>query len=105
MFILYINDLPDNLTHKLKLFANDVKLIVETDRDDDDMQCDINRKVKGETWPMELSPEKFKIMHLGKQNKKPEDYRVYSLQGKIFDCKCTFCCYRMCKRFGCFRLV
>ena len=27
LFILYINDLPDNLTHKLKLYADDQKLI------------------------------------------------------------------------------
>ena len=28
-YILYINGLPDNLTHKFKLFADDGKLIVE----------------------------------------------------------------------------
>ena len=45
---MYINDLPDNLTHKFELYANDGKLIVElgTDRGDDDMQSDINRIVK-----------------------------------------------------------
>ena len=46
--MLYINDLPDNLTHKFKLYADDGKLIIElgTDRDDDDMQSDINKIVK-----------------------------------------------------------
>ena len=48
LFILYINDLPDNLTHKFKLYGYDAKLIPElgTDRYDDDMQSDINMIVK-----------------------------------------------------------
>ena len=45
---VYINDLPDNLTHKFKLYADDGKLIEElgTDRGDDDIQSDINSIVK-----------------------------------------------------------
>ena len=73
LFILYINDLPDNLTHKFKLYADDGKLIVElgTDWGDDDMQSDINKIVKWwKTWSMELSPEKCKVMHLGKQTRR-----------------------------------
>ena len=65
-FILYINDHPDNLTHEFKLYADDGKLMVEfgTDQGDDNMQYDINRIVKWcETWSMEISPEKCKVMH------------------------------------------
>ena len=76
---LYINDLPENLTHKFKLYADDRKLIIElgADRDDDDMQCDITyRKVKWyENWSNELGPEKSKVMHLGKQLNS-EDYLI-----------------------------
>ena len=55
LFILYIKDLPDNLTHKFKFYADDGEL--GTDRDDDDMQSDINRIVRWcKTWYMELSP-------------------------------------------------
>ena len=56
LFILYINNLPDNLTHKFKLYADDGKLIVElvTDREDDDMQSYVNMIVKWcEIWSME----------------------------------------------------
>ena len=47
LFILNINGLLDNLTHKFKLYADDEKLVVElgTDRDDDDMQLDINQLI------------------------------------------------------------
>ena len=74
--ILYINDLPDNLTHKFKLYADYGKLKEEfgTDRDTDDVQSDLNKKVRQcETWSMELSPEKCNVMHLGQQTT-PEDY-------------------------------
>ena len=38
--------------------------IYQSDRDDDDMQSDINKIVKWyKTWFMELSPEKCKVMH------------------------------------------
>ena len=63
-FFSQINHLPDNLTHKFKLFKNDGKLIVNlgTDRDDDDMKFDINKIVKWcKTWSMELSLEKCKV--------------------------------------------
>jgi hypothetical protein len=80
LFILYINDLTDNLAHKFILYADNGKLIVElrADRDDDGMQSDIYRIVKCcETWSMELSPKKCKVMHLGKQTQ-----RIISLQEK-----------------------
>ena len=70
LLILYINDLPDNLTHKFKLNADDGKLIIElgADRHDDDIQSDIKKIVKWcKTWSIELTPEKCKVMHLRKQ--------------------------------------
>ena len=55
-----------------QLSGNDGKLKVErgTDLDDDDMQFEINKIVKWcETWSMEISLEKCKVMHLRKQIK------------------------------------
>ena len=60
------DDLPDKLTRKIKLYANDGKLIVDlrNDRDDGDVQSHINRIVKWcEAWSMEPCPEKYKGMH------------------------------------------
>ena len=45
------------------------------------MQSDVNMIVEWcETWYMELSPEKCKVMHLGKQTN-PEDYFI---SGKMY---------------------
>ena len=58
-----------------------------TDRDDDDMQSDINNIVKWcETWSMELSPEKCKFMHLGKQTN-PEDYFIAEKKIGVTECE------------------
>ena len=48
LFIFYINDLPNNLTHKFKLYAEDGKQTIElgTDQDDNDLQSDMNEIVK-----------------------------------------------------------
>ena len=76
LFILYINDLPNNPTHKFKLYADDGKLIVElgADLDDDNTQSDINRIVEFcETWTMKLSLDKCKVIDFGIQSN-PKDY-------------------------------
>ena len=89
LFIIFINDLPDNLTHKFKLYADDGKLLVElgTDRDNDDMQTDIDKIVGWcKTWSMELSPEKCKVMHLGKQSN-PKDYFIAEKKLGVTECE------------------
>ena len=46
--LLFINYLPDNLTHKFKLYADDGKLLVElgTDLENDNMQTNIDKIVE-----------------------------------------------------------
>ena len=61
LFIIYLNDLTDNLAHAFKRYADNGKLLVslETDRDNDDMQNDIDNTVEMyKNGSMELSPEK-----------------------------------------------
>ena len=50
------------------------------------MQSDINKIVKWcKTSSMELSPEKCKIMHLGKQTN-PEDYFIAEKKIGVTEC-------------------
>ena len=73
---------------KFKLNADNEKLIVElgTDRDDDDMQSDINKIVKWcETWSMKLSPEKYKSMHFGKQTNS-QNYLIVGKKIGVKEC-------------------
>ena len=76
-----------NITHKFKLYADDGKLIEDlgTYRDDEDMQFDISKIVKWcETWSMELSPEKFKVMHLEKQSSLEDYWKKVLLEKKKY---------------------
>ena len=73
---------PAGMTHKFKFYADDGKLVVErgTDRDDDDMQSDINKIVNwGETCAIDSSPEKYKVMHIRKQSNSVD----YFIAGKL----------------------
>ena len=44
LFLCYINDLPHNINHELKLFADDVKLFAKVDNalNDESLQNDLN---------------------------------------------------------------
>ena len=74
LFIIYINDLPDNLTSTVLMFADDTKLIATIDPsnhipDSLALQNDLNSVTDWtKTWKMELNMSKCKIIHFGKQN-------------------------------------
>ena len=70
LFVLFINDLPDNIKNVTKLFADDLKLIVNA-------QCkagvieDISALEYWESlWLLKFNPKKCKVMHL-KYNDNP----------------------------------
>ena len=55
--------------------------------DNDDMQTDIDKIVGWcKTWSMELSPEKCKVMHLGKQSN-PKDYFIAEKKLVVTECE------------------
>ena len=61
LFVLYINDLPDYVENKAKLFADDLKLIPNRKIIDDDL-----RKLEQweRTWLLKFNLDKCKVMHL-----------------------------------------
>ena len=77
LFIIYINDLPENLFNVTKIYADDTKIIadVSNPKSISDLQSDLNEVVKwSERWLIKLNVNKCKIMHLGKLNPKQKYY-------------------------------
>ena len=74
LFVLYINDLPDYVKKKAKLFADDLKLIANAANRkiiDDDL-----RKLEQweRTWLLEFNLDKCKVMHLDFNNNQKLSY-------------------------------
>ena len=69
LFLMYINDLPDNLTSNARLFADDciIYRAISGDNDADLLQTDLDRLTAWEsTWQMKFNPDKcfvLKITH------------------------------------------
>jgi hypothetical protein len=78
-FTFFINDLPDKLVHKVKLYADDSKLIgiIKEKPDHLTIQNDIDKMQNwANDWQMSFSYEKCKVMHFDKMNPK----RQYSMK-------------------------
>ena len=70
LFLIYINDLDDNITSNVLKFADDTKVFrkVNTDGDKQHLQNDLDRLVKwSEKWQM-LNFGKCKCLHTGHRN-------------------------------------
>ena len=76
LFTISINDLPDHVRNKCKLYADDCKLIgiIREFEDTISIQQDINQLQNwAKTWQMSFNYEKCKAMHLGRKNIKNEN--------------------------------
>ena len=70
LFLIYINDMPELLSHLCKLFADDTKIIatIKTNLDSDKLQCDIDKLVEWSAkWKMCFHEEKCKVMHINRR--------------------------------------
>ena len=64
LFVIFINDLPDCLNSCSKLFADDLKLIVDAN-DIDEVNTDLKALENWEQkWLLKFNPEKCKVLHL-----------------------------------------
>ena len=66
-FLLYINDLPDNIQSNVRLFADDtaVYLAAQGQADTDIIQNDLNILQEwGKVWDMEFNPSKCQVVHI-----------------------------------------
>ena len=68
LFIIFINDLPDNIKSSLKIFADDTKLFkaVADIQDKNELQQDLNSLAKwSKKWQLPFNEAKCKVIHYG----------------------------------------
>ena len=82
LFLVYINDLPERIKSKIRLFADDSYLyrIIENPQDTAELQSDLNALIKWEKqWSMEFYPDKCKVLRITKKLKPIEgDYYMHN---------------------------
>ena len=67
LFLLYINDLPENIVSQVRLFADDtaVYITVNNPTEQNTLQEDLDRLQKWEhSWDMEFNPSKCTVINI-----------------------------------------
>ena len=88
LFLLYINDLPLNVTANNNIFADDTKLYTKANNlnDANCLQDDLDTLSEWcKTWGMKLNTEKCHIMHYGSKNQ----LYLYHLNGRLLTTTAT----------------
>ena len=70
LFLAYINDLPDSLKSRARLFADDtiVYLTINSPSDPEILQADLHKLEKWESsWSMEFNPDKCEVLRITKK--------------------------------------
>ena len=86
LFLAYINDMPDAITSKSRLFADDSIVYRQIDNDEDrhTLQDDLNKLHQWELdWGMSFNPSKCNVMNISK-GQNPESNK-YSLKETVLE--------------------
>mgnify|MGYP001021806874 FL=1 len=73
LFVVYINDMPNEILSMLYMFADDTKIFREIKDNEDHsvLQHDLNILSQwSNDWMLNFHPEKCSVMHLGRTNPK-----------------------------------
>ena len=88
LFLVYINDLPDEVRSQVRLFADDTALYLTLESEDDSstLQSDLDILSAWESrWDMEFNPSKCQVVHVtGSKLKKPIK-TDYLLHGQVLE--------------------
>ena len=82
LFIIFINDIDQDITSKILKFADDTKLLggVKSQEDIEALRTDLNRLYEwSEKWQMKFNLDKCMVMHMGYKNGEAD----YVIGGKI----------------------
>ena len=86
LFLLYLNDLPQNIQDQVRLFADytAVYATVGSSDDRDTLQADLNTLQEWElAWDMKFNPSKCQVLHITRL-KHPLNTQ-YSLHGQVLE--------------------
>ena len=86
LFLIYINDLPDGIFSKVRLFADDTALYLTIEGKDDGaaLQQDLDRLSVWESmWDMEFNPSKCQVVQ-GTGSRRPMN-AIYMLHGQVLE--------------------
>lgn len=89
LFLIYINDLDNNLISKLNKFADDSKVgkVVSSTEDIEDLQRDLDKlHCWSEQWQMKFNVDKCSVIHLGNHNLNGS-YNIGDKQLKTSSCE------------------
>ena len=80
LFVIYINDLPNEIKSDIYMFADDTKLFrtIKTNDDQCILQDDLEELTAWSTkWLLTFHPDKCKVMHLGKPLEEQFKYTLH----------------------------
>ena len=81
LFTIFINDLPEGILNKCKIFADDTKLY-GTPENKEDIQRDLIKLQEwSDKWNLRYNVEKCKVLHIGQNN--PEEIYMMGSDDKI----------------------
>ena len=87
LFLLFINDLPEGLTSKVRLFADDCALYLQLTSEDSPpkLQSDLDRlSAWSSTWKLKFNPSKCRVLHVTKK-RSPYKHSYYLYGSKLPD--------------------
>ena len=87
LFLLYINDLPDNIDSSVYMYPDDTKLYreIREPRDHEILQEDLNKlSVWSDLWLLKFHPEKCFSLTMGKQDEDQFAYHMMIDKTKTF---------------------
>ncbi len=85
LFVIFINDMPDNINNFVSMFADDTKLFGRstTQSDSDSIQADLQKLQDWSMkWDLRFNEQKCKSLYLGKNNAK-NTYKMGSLENPV----------------------